>query len=166
MRSLKVSVSAVVLCAVATQTGVAFSKKPLPRACDLLENKTYIFFKEGKFDDLEHAGFGGKLTFVGSAGGQGRFIYSLYAPNEDPTNCTTKPDGTATCYAGAQQIVNFACFSTSDTTGYLGFTSTGGDAGNMMFTVYNHGAMLWTVNLYPGREVPGWLLQLPPPPVK
>jgi len=153
-----------------------------PSACEMIKGKTYVFFLAGGFNGNPDTVGSGKLTIdsvttgaPGTISGTERSFLAIAPPtNPSPTSITL---GTATGNA-QDQIRKVDCttdphnpLNMGRPTGHLNFTSSGGDAGSMRFTVYDGGARLWGECLSCGAPptlpltvVSGWYVLLPPPP--
>lgn len=115
-----------------------------------IANKTYQGWSKGKFDNYPNAD--GASYFIFDAAGNGTcrefFIY--------------QPDLKS---AETYQLV--VKYMEIDGKPALAFShSNGVDAGKVFITSYNNGAKVWAESADPNRPMKGWMLMVPPAPVK
>jgi hypothetical protein len=115
-------------------------------SCDLIKGKTYISFREGKFNNYANSAHGERVTFDANALGNFRKLYSIQPK------------------VAGEESGPVSCTSTSPSQGVLTFSGPGIVKGDLKFWVYDNGARLWVVHTIAGRETPGWYLQLPSSP--
>jgi hypothetical protein len=184
-----VGVGTILSCVLFVQVAAAdqpAAGRPNPKTvCEMVAGGTYISFWEGTLVGFVDAAGPRRITFgdmqPGQVMGKGRMLLSA-APIAGHASCRfgkeeggNKKGGTSVCDAyAAQYIENITCVPVINNQGVfafgssatLGFTSEGGDAGNVTLSTSDNGKTLWAeVTVQKGQDTAGfWLLRLPPAP--